>query len=209
MQHALSKKQVEVLRALESFSRKRGYIPSVRELAEKIDKSATTVFQHLKALERKGYVKSDGSAHGWRVVLGSEAEPVDPDTVRVHLHGTVVAGAPIEAVEDVSESFLLPRELVRTDDVFALRVRGNSMQDDAILHDDLVLVKPQNTVQDGEVAVALLEDGTATLKRIYRERRGKYQGKIRLQPANSEMDPLYVRNVQIQGKVVGVWRAIS
>jgi repressor LexA len=201
MPHPLSKKQVEVLKALENFSRTRGYIPSVRELASRLRKSPTTVFQHLKALEKKGYIQSDGTAHGWQIV------PMDPEvgenSVRVNVAGVISAGVPIEAVEDHDESYVLPKELV-PDDAFALRVRGNSMVEDHILEGDIVIVRPQDRIRDGDVAVALLEDGSATLKRVFRER-----NRVRLQPANSAMKPFYARSVRIQGKVVGVWRACS
>jgi len=202
-QHPLSRKQVEVLKALENFARKRGYIPSVRELAAKLRKSPTTVFQHLKVLERKGYVQGDGSAHGWKVVRnsagGREAE-TEADTVLVTIQGTIVAGAPIEAVEDRAESFALPAAMVPAG-AFALRVSGESMIEDHILDGDLVILRPQKSVDDGEIAVALLEDGSATLKRVFRE-----DGRVRLQPANSSMEPIFVDQVEIQAKLVGVWR---
>lgn len=233
MSHPLSKKQLEVLKALEGFARARGHIPSVRELAAKLRKSPTTVFQHLKALERRGYVKGDGSAHGWRMLQTSElpqleaagrggtavvaapapaelhALPCDPvpdgddvpaGWVRVPIAGSIAAGFPIEAVEDATESRVFPQEMV-PDGAFALRVKGESMIDDHILDGDLVIVRPQDAVNDGEIAVALLEDGSATLKRVFREK-----GRVRLQPANPAMEPLYADRVQIQGRVVGVWR---
>ena len=115
------------------------------------------------------------------------------------------AGQPIEAVEDASEtaeSQLFPAELV-PDDAFALRVRGSSMIEDHICDGDLVVIEPTPTVRDGEIAVALLDDGNATLKRLYREK-----NRIRLQPANASMEPIYAENVQVQGRVVGVWRAL-
>ena len=235
MSHPLSKKQLEVLKALEGFARARGHIPSVRELASKLRKSPTTVFQHLKALERRGYLKGDGSAHGWRMLLTSElppaeaaasgarsasspalsappplhAMPCDPvpeaeevpaGWVRVPIAGSIAAGFPIEAVEDQSESRVFPQEMV-PDGAFALRVKGESMIDDHILDGDLVIVRPQDEVNDGEIAVALLEDGSATLKRVFREK-----GRVRLQPANPAMEPFYADRVKIQGRVVGVWR---
>lgn len=236
MSHPLSKKQLEVLKALEGFARARGHIPSVRELAGRLRKSPTTVFQHLKALERRGYLKGDGSAHGWRLLLTSEvpaaepaangshgaaspaapngalplhAVPCDPVAesaevpagwVRVPIAGSIAAGLPIEAVEDQSESRVFPQEMV-PDGAFALRVKGESMIDDHILDGDLVIVRPQDAVNDGEIAVALLEDGSATLKRVFREK-----GRVRLQPANPAMDPIYADRVLIQGRVVGVWR---
>lgn len=237
MSHPLSKKQLEVLKALEQFAKSRGHIPSVRELASRLRKSPTTVFQHLKALERRGYLKGDGSAHGWRLLQSSEprlltpmagglgaemaaemapepearvepdasAEPaIDDDVpngwVRVRIAGTIAAGAPIEAIEDTRESRVFPADMVPAD-AFALKVRGNSMIDDHICDGDLVIVKPQQQVHDGEIAVALLDDGSATLKRVFRE-----QGRVRLQPANAAMAPIYAADVTIQGRVVGVWR---
>jgi repressor LexA len=228
MLHPLSKKQLEVLKALESFARARGHIPSVRELAARLRKSPTTVFQHLKALERRGYLKGDGSAHGWRLLQRSDARPaplrvvgaggaaaeparepledapgatdVPEGWVRVRIAGTIAAGAPIEAVEDATESRIFPVGMVPSD-AFALRVRGDSMIDDHICDGDLVIVKPQQQVEDGEIAVALLDDGSATLKRVFRE-----GGRVRLQPANCAMQPIYADGVRIQGRVVGLWR---
>lgn len=244
MSHPLSKKQLEVLKALESFAKSRGHIPSVRELASRLRKSPTTVFQHLKALERRGYLKGDGSAHGWRLLQGSEPRQLtalagglaaemafEPEVdvvaestefvaddaarvdgsaliddsvpagwVRVRIAGSIAAGAPIEAVEDTRESRVFPADMVPAD-AFALKVRGNSMIDDHICDGDLVIVKPQQKVHDGEIAVALLDDGSATLKRIFRE-----PGRVRLQPANATMAPIYADDVTIQGRVVGVWR---
>jgi len=252
MSHPLSKKQLEVLKALEQFARTRGHIPSVRELASRLKKSPTTVFQHLKALERRGYLKGDGSAHGWKLLQTSELKPLtllpgggtvamgggqaavlvreteaeaeleesatatatltlDPSLrpeseelpegwVRVRIAGTIAAGAPIEAVEDTHESRVFPADMV-PEDAFALKVRGSSMIDDHICDGDLVIVKPAQKVQDGEIAVALLEDGSATLKRVFRE-----SGRVRLQPANPTMAPIFVDDVTIQGRVVGVWR---
>ena len=255
MSHPLSKKQLEVLKALEGFARARGHIPSVRELASRLRKSPTTVFQHLKALERRGYLKGDGSAHGWRMLLTSEVplaegganaprlahspalaataaavpplralptadglagdgfdrEPegakkfddVPAGWVRVPIAGSIAAGAPIEAVEDATESRIFPQEMV-PEGAFALRVKGDSMIDDHILDGDLVIVRPQDAVTDGEIAVALLEDGSATLKRVFREK-----GRVRLQPANATMEPFYADRVRIQGRVVGVWRCCN
>jgi len=241
MSHPLSKKQLEVLKALEGFARARGHIPSVRELAMRLRKSPTTVFQHLKALERRGYLKGDGSAHGWRMLQTSELPPIDaavrvagaaatapalareraprlddarenefeeaaetlgvPDGwVRVAIAGSIAAGLPIEAVEDGADSRIFPRDMV-PDGAFALRVKGDSMIDDHICDGDLVIVRPQDEVVDGDIAVALLDDGSATLKRVFREK-----GRVRLQPANPTMEPIYADRVRIQGRLVGVWR---
>jgi SOS regulatory protein LexA len=229
-------------------------VPSVRELAARLRKSPTTVFQHLKALERRGYLKGDGSAHGWRLLLTSELPAIEPAVptlrvlsgsgaaaapvrariareprladeadegeaieagesvaagdvpagwVRVPIAGTIAAGLPIEAIDEGVESRIFPEEMV-PEGAFALRVKGESMIDDHILNGDLVIVRPQDEVNDGEIAVALLDDGSATLKRVFREK-----GRVRLQPANPTMDPIYAENVRIQGRVVGVWRCCS
>ena len=105
-----------------------------------------------------------------------------------------------EAVEDGTEHYVLPSELVPAGS-FALRVAGDSMVDDHILDGDLVIVRPQHRVPEGAVAVALLPDGTATLKRVFKEK-----NRVRLQPANAKMKPIYAQNVRIQGRVVGLWR---
>jgi len=229
MSHPLSRKQLEVLKALDGFARARGHVPSVRELAARLRKSPTTVFQHLKALERRGYLKGDGSAHGWTLLQRAEPRPAplravptgaaaalpardaaaaaaeadgDPPDgwVRVRIAGTIAAGAPIEAVEDSSETRVFPAGMV-PDGAFALRVRGDSMIDDHICDGDLVIVRPQPEVEEGGIAVALLGDGSATLKRVFREK-----GRVRLQPSNASMQPIFADDVRVQGRVVGVWR---
>jgi len=118
--------------------------------------------------------------------------------------GELAAGQPIEAYEDRTETMALPAELAPRHDTFVLRVRGKSMIEDHIDHGDYVVIQPQDTARDGEIVVAILEDNTATLKRFYKER-----DRIRLQPANSEMEPIYARDVKIQGRVIGVIRRLS
>lgn len=198
MHHPLSKRQLETLDALRAFGRREGRMPSVRELAERLGLAPTTTHQHLKALEGKGYLRSDGTAHGLRLVdprSGDEGE-----LVRVPLRGSIAAGEPIEAIERDDEDLRLPRDFAPPG-CYALRVRGESMIDDHILDGDVVLIRPQDRVERGQIAVALLEDGTATLKRVYPEK-----GRIRLQPANARMAPLYVKRLRIQGRVVAVLR---
>jgi len=124
------------------------------------------------------------------------------EMVEVPIRGSIAAGLPIEAVDDPSDTLTLPASQVPAD-AYALRVSGSSMIEDHILDGDVVLIEPRSTVPDGEIAVALLEDGTATLKRIYRDRERK---QIRLQPANAAMDPFWVDQVTIQGRAVGVLR---
>lgn len=138
-----------------------------------------------------------------RPKLVSEPTTEPPtEMVEVPIRGSIAAGLPIEAIDDPSDTLTLPASQVPTD-AYALRVSGNSMIEDHILDGDLVLVEPRTTVPDGEIAVALLEDGTATLKRIYRDQARR---QIRLQPANAEMDPFWVDQVTIQGRAIGVLR---
>jgi len=124
--------------------------------------------------------------------------------VNAPIIGEIAAGQPIEAYEDRSETMALPAELAPKHDTFVLRVRGKSMIEDHIDNGDYVVIQPQETARDGEIVVAILEDNTATLKRFYKER-----DRVRLQPANSEMEPIYARDVKIQGKVIGVIRRLS
>ncbi len=196
----LTKKQLRVLQTLRSFSKEEGRMPSVRELARILDLSCSTTHQHLRALEKKGFVNTDGTAHG--IALPQEESPPElpRSLVQVPLVGTIAAGVPIEALEIADDPLLLSASLA-PEGSYALRVQGDSMIDDHILDGDLIVVRPQQRVEQGEIAVALLGDGTATLKRVYREK-----GKIRLQPANETLKPLYVDRVTIQGKVVAVLR---
>ncbi|MEW6742027.1 MAG: transcriptional repressor LexA [Planctomycetota bacterium] len=209
----MSRKQKEILESLRRFARERGYVPSIRELADQVKRSASTVYQHLMALKKKGYLRSDGTAHSWEVFPedgGSSERGKGPDKgwgpipeaprVAVAVRGTIAAGSPIEAIEDPRETLHLPLSLAR-EGCYALRVQGRSMEDDHILDGDIVIIHPQPSVENGAVAVVLLEDGSATLKRVYREKT-----RVRLQPANSEMAPIYVRRLVIQGKVVGLVR---
>jgi repressor LexA len=194
----VSAKQLRVLAELRRFTQARGFMPSLRELARELSLSYATARQHLDALKKKGFLASDGTAHGLRFLREPAGEELG--AVQVPLAGTIAAGRPIEALEVPGEYLTVPRELVRPG-AYALRVRGESMVEDHILDGDHVVVDPVQTVDDGDVAVVLLEDGTATLKRVYRE-----QGRIRLQPANSTMQPLYVKKLRIQGRVCGVVR---
>lgn len=211
----ISRKQMEVLNAFRAFVQANGHAPSVRELGRQLGRAPSTIHQALSALEAKGLLKNDRTAHG-RQVAGlavADAAPgaaLAPAAVRVVIRGTIAAGAPIEAIDDPSEVLFLPAESVAAG-TYALRVKGDSMIDDHIVDGDIVLVRPQDRVDNGEIAVALLEDGSATLKRVYVEggERARPEGgarRIRLQPANAAMAPLFVDRVTIQGKAIGIFR---
>jgi len=197
----------------------RGYPPSVREIADAVGlASPSAVHHHLVALERAGLLeRGSRSSRALRVtgppVTTAPAKPargtvtpfrmpVDRDIVRLPVIGEIAAGQPIEAYQD-PDAMDVPRSLQAREDSFVLRVRGKSMVDALIDDGDFVIVQPQATAQDGDIVVALLEDNGVTLKRFYREK-----DRIRLQPANPDMEPLYATDLQIQGKVVGVIRKL-
>jgi repressor LexA len=227
----LTRKQRQVLTAIQRFSTLNGYMPSVRELGRELGGLApATVQHHLSMLRRKGHLEHDGGAHGLRLSAGAQptpelaTDPADSDgsggggaaggggesgswgmeipgmQVVVPLLGTISAGKPLEAVEESDEYVPIPASLARGS-CFVLRVAGDSMVEDAILDGDLVVLQSCEKVDDGEVAVALLPDDTATLKRVYVE-----SDRVRLQPANSSMEPLYADEVRIRGRVVGLVR---
>lgn len=199
----LTRRQKQVLDFISRCIDERGYPPTLREIGQHMSiRSTNGVNDHLKALERKGYLKrEDLKARAMR--------SVEPDSVaRVPLVGHVAAGEPLLATENVEDVLKVDRSLLgRDDDVFALRVKGESMIEDGIFDGDLVFVRRQPTASRGETVVALLED-EATVKRYYPEDR-----RVRLQPANASMAPIYVneeeqRALDILGIVVGVFRRL-
>jgi repressor LexA len=199
---ALTKRQREILNFLNQYSEANGYAPSFEEIAGQFNyNSLATVHEHLTNLERKGYIK--------RAYNESRAIEILPSTVfqkavELPLLGLVAAGAPIEAVT-ANESLTVPDGLLRkSGNHYALRVRGNSMIDEQIRDGDFVIVNERRSADNGETVIAMLHGSSATVKKMYRER----DGRIRLQPANESMSPIYVHenDIQIQGVVVGVVR---
>ena len=179
----------------------RGYPPSVREIAEAVGLASTSaVHHHLTKLEKEGRLQKEATRSRALTLPGGHGAKV----TNAPIIGEIAAGQPIEAYEDRTETMSLPAELAPRHDTFVLRVRGKSMIEDHIDNGDYVVIQPQETARDGEIVVAILEDNTATLKRFYKER-----DRVRLQPANSEMEPIYARDVKIQGKVIGVIRRLS
>jgi repressor LexA len=196
----------------------RGYPPSVREIADAVGLASTSaVHHHLIALERDGLIERGGKhSRALRLVARPEPVsmdsskvtpfrmPVERDTLSLPIMGEIAAGQPIEAYADTSETLAVPASMEAREDSYVLRVRGKSMIDALIDDGDFVIVQPQATARDGDIVVALLEDNGVTLKRYFREK-----DRIRLQPANAEMEPIYATEVQIQGKVVGVIRRLA
>lgn len=200
----LTQRQQEILDIIKKEIAKKGYPPSVREIGEAVGlTSSSTVHNHLNTLEQKGYIRRDPTKpRAIEVLDGSSNNELLHNTVHVPLIGQVTAGQPIMAVENIEDYFPLPFDMVKSDSVFMLRVQGESMIDAGILDHDLVLVRQQNTANNGEIVVAMIED-EATVKRFYKEK-----SCIRLQPENSAMAPIYAENVTILGKVIGVFRLV-
>jgi repressor LexA len=196
-----TERQRRILDVIVAFTVERGYPPSVREIGERVGlSSSSTIHAHLKALEKRGLISRDPTKPR---ALRSAASPRGRDALVMPILGRVAAGVPITAQEDVEGEFLLPAGFVpRASDAFMLRVQGDSMVDAAILDGDLILVRPQRSAENGEIVVAML-DGEATVKRFYRE-----AGRIRLQPENRTMTPIYASDVEIVGRVEAVVRRL-
>lgn len=193
----LTHRQHRVLRSIERFIQDEGYTPSVREIGTAVGLAPATVQQHLEVLDRKGYIRRSGNSHGIEFVSGG----VPADLVNVPIVGEIAAGAPIEAYEERLDTIPVAIGMATSNECYALRVRGDSMIDDHICNGDIVIVEPVDSVRDGEIAVAMLPDGSVTLKRVYRER-----GRVRLQPANASMAPIFVDRVHIRGRVSALVR---
>jgi repressor LexA len=198
----LTKRQREILTFLTGYTEANGYAPSFEEIASQFNyNSLATVHEHLSNLERKGYIKRNYNESRAIEILPSEAFP---RAIELPLLGQVAAGVPIESIA-VDEHVSVPEDFVRrTGQHYVLRVRGNSMIDEQIRDGDFVVVNERQSADNGEMVIAMLGGSSATVKKFYRER----DGRIRLQPANETMSPIYVHenDISIQGVVVGVLR---
>ncbi len=192
--------QEKILAFIKQEVREKGYPPSVREICEAVSlKSTSTVHGHLQRLEKKGLLHRDEMKPRAIEVLGEE-EPETPPVVTVPLLGEVAAGVPIPAEQEYLEMLPLPESFVGSGEHFILNVRGSSMIDIGILDGDMVVVRRQETADNGEIVVAMI-DGEATVKRFYRE-----NGGFRLQPENAAMEPILTDHVIILGKVTALLR---
>ena len=190
-----------ILAFIEKMVNERGYPPSVREIAANVGLASTSaVHHHLTRLAKEGRLNRQPTRSRALSIPGAKQLRAVPAPII----GEIAAGQPIYAYEEREETLAVPADWARNDDTYVLRVRGKSMIEDYIDDGDYVVIQPQHSARDGDIVVALLEDNTATLKRFYRER-----DRIRLQPANSAMTPIYARDVKIQGKVIGVIRRLS
>jgi len=198
----LTPRQREILSYIKREVLRRGYPPSVREIGQAVGlHSSSTVHGHLGRLEEKGYIRRDPTKPR-AIELVNDPDIVRKEIVNVPIVGRVTAGAPILAVENIEDFFPMPRDFASYEDVFMLKVRGDSMINAGILDGDYVVVRQQSHAQNGDIVVALIGD-EATVKRFYNE--GDH---IRLQPENPSMQPIVANDVQILGKVVGVFRKV-
>jgi repressor LexA len=193
-----SKRQAEILEFISGFRRDRGYAPSLAEIARDFGISIPTVHQHISYLQKKNLLTFDKGKRRSIQAFSTNKNGV----VEIPLMGLIAAGGPIEAIRD-PRPIEVPRNMLSVGaNHYALKIAGTSMIEDGIFDGDIIVVREQSTVDDGEKAVAYLPDKDAvTLKRIYREK-----DRIKLVPANHKMKPFYETNVEIQGKVVGVLR---
>lgn len=200
MDRKTTPRQQAILDVIKNFTREHGYPPSVREIGERVGLSSSSTVQcHLRTLEKKGLIKRDPTKPR---ALTSESDAIARAVVTVPLVGRVAAGLPITAAENIEDELALPASLVRNSGSFMLRVKGESMVEAAILDGDLILVNPQKVANNGEIVVAMI-DNEATVKTFYKE-----DNRVRLQPQNKFMEPIYSDNVDIVGKVSAVIRKL-
>lgn len=201
----LSKRQQQILDFIKQEVRTKGYPPSVREIGEAVGlASSSTVHGHLARLESKGFIRRDPTKPRAIEILDEYESIPKTNVVNVPIVGKVTAGQPITAIENIEEYFPLPERFVSPDDqVFMLQIVGESMIEAGILDGDYVIVRQQQTANNGDIVVAMTEENEATVKRFFKEK-----DHIRLQPENSSMEPIIVSNAMILGKVIGVYRSI-
>ncbi|HJA70621.1 MAG TPA: transcriptional repressor LexA [Candidatus Lachnoclostridium stercoravium] len=200
----ISPKQQEILEYIKETVLKKGYPPAVREICEAVHlKSTSSVHSHLETLEKNGYIRRDPTKPRTIEIIDDEFNLARRELVSVPIVGTVAAGQPILAAENIEDYFPIPASMLPNAEVFMLRVKGDSMVNAGIFNGDCVIVRSQNTADNGDMVVALLDD-SSTVKTYYRE-----DGHYRLQPENDTMDPIIVDQVQVLGKVIGVFRLLN
>lgn len=197
----ITAKQEEILEYIKNEILKRGFPPAVREICQAVGlKSTSSVHSHLESLEKNGYIRRDPTKPRAIEILDDSFQMVRREMVNVPIIGTVAAGQPILAEQNIEGYFPVPSELMPNAQSFILKVKGESMINAGILNGDSVIVQRQSTARNGEMVVALVED-SATVKTFYKE-----DGYYRLQPENDTMEPIIVEDCQILGKVFGVFR---
>ncbi|MFH0818735.1 MAG: transcriptional repressor LexA [Patescibacteria group bacterium] len=207
MSPQLTPKKQKILNYIQNYIREHHYSPTLEEMAKKLKVSSkATVHQHLSELEAMGLINR-GFNKTRDISLNNLNKSVEAETnsslqtIALPIAGLITAGSPIEAIEDGTEMLSVPRELVRQENSYILKVKGDSMIESLIADGDYVIIEKRDYANDGDIVVALLDDGTATLKEFHREK-----NYIRLQPRNPNYKPLKVKSVIIQGKVAGIIR---
>lgn len=210
MARKITKRQQQIYDFIRAYQQEKGYPPSVREMAAAVGLSSpSTVHAHLSALEERGLIKRDKTKpralevfnqDGSASALAEVKEVPDRGTISLPLIGRVAAGLPILAEQNVEDTFTLPTEIATDSSSFILEVHGNSMINVGIYNGDYIVVREQKSAMNGEIVVAMIE-GEATVKTFYKE-----QGRVRLQPENDAMEPIYATNPTILGKVVALMR---
>ncbi|OPJ63662.1 transcriptional repressor LexA [Clostridium chromiireducens] len=196
-------KQSEIYEYLKTYTENKGYPPSIREICEAVSlRSTSTVYSHLKRLERKGMVKRDPSKP--RALEISALSIHKKEIISIPIIGTITAGTPILAEENIEDTFQLPLDYIKHDrELFMLRVYGESMVNAGIRDNDLAIIEKADNARNGDIVAALIED-SATIKRFFKEK-----DCIRLQPENDTMEPILVYDCKIIGKLVGIFRSFK
>lgn len=203
MAPVLYRRQRDILQFITQYMQKHGYAPLLGEICDGLGlRSPATVHEHIQNLVEKGILRKVGVGNhrGFEVVDQTAAGWVDP-SVEVPLVGYIAAGQPIEAMADPTQIINLPADMVGDKKTYVLQVKGDSMAEAGVLDGDYVIVEEQQEAKNGDIVVALLNDNFATLKKFFRE-----PNHVRLEPANSSMNPIITRNIKIQGKVIGIIR---
>ena len=203
-QGKITDKQREILEYIKEMILKKGYPPAVREICEAVHlKSTSSVHSHLESLEKNGSIRRDPTKPRTIEILDDDFALTRRELVNVPVIGTVAAGVPILAEQNIEDYLPIPAEILPNKEVFMLQVKGNSMIEAGIYNGDKVIVAKQPNAENGDKVVALVDD-SATVKTFYKE-----NGHFRLQPENSSMDPIILDQVEILGKVIGLFRMMN
>ena len=203
-QGKITDKQREILEYIKEMILKKGYPPAVREICEAVHlKSTSSVHSHLESLEKNGYIRRDPTKPRTIEILDDDFALTIRELVNVPVIGTVAAGTPILAEQNIEDYLPIPAGILPNKEVFMLKVKGNSMIEAGIYNGDKLIVAKQPNAENGDKVVALVDD-SATVKTFYKE-----NGHFRLQPENSSMDPIILDQVEILGKVIGLFRMMN
>ena len=204
MSAGITKKQQEILEYMKQEILAKGYPPSVREICSAVGlKSTSSVHAHLEKLEKNGYIRRDPAKPRCIEIVDDSFQLTRREMAQIPIIGTVAAGQPILAQENIEDYFALPVEFAPNSECFILKVKGESMINVGIFDGDKIFVEKCNSARNGDIVVALIDD-SATVKTFYRE-----NGHYRLQPENDTMEPIIVKNVDILGRVFGVFRLMN